>query len=139
MAKNKTFETKASVDLYLKKIADEKKRKDCAAIIDLISKSTGLEPKMWGTAIVGWGSYHYVYDSGREGDAPLVGVAARSNAITLYLGSSFDNREELLAKFGKHTLGKGCVYIKKLEDIDTGILVKMAKKSIEHRKKKHAG
>jgi hypothetical protein len=137
MAKNKTVETKASVAQYLKKIADESKRNDCTLIVDLISKNTGLEAKMWGTAIVGWGSYHYHYDSGREGDAPLVGFAARANAIVFYLGSNFDKREELLAKFGKHTIGGGCVYIKKLEDIDTGILIKMVKKTIDHNKKEH--
>jgi hypothetical protein len=92
---------------------------------------------MWGTAIVGWGSYHYHYESGREGDAPLVGFAARTNAIVFYLGSEFDSREELLAKFGKHTIGGGCVYIKKLDDIDTGILMKMVKKTIDYRKKEH--
>ena len=135
MAQNKTVETKASVGAYVKKIADEKKRKDFAAIIELVSSNTGIEPKMWGPAIVGFGSYHYKYDSGREGDAPLFGLAARVNAITLYLGSKFDGRDELLAKFGKYTASKGCVYIKKLEDIDTAVLVKMVKKSIEYSKK----
>ena len=135
MAQNKTVETKASVSAYVKKIADEKKRKDFATIIDLFSSNTGLEPKMWGPAIVGFGSYHYKYDSGREGDAPLVGLAARANALTLYLGSKFDGRDELLAKFGKYTAGKGCIYVKKLEDIDTTVLAKMVKKSIEYRKK----
>ena len=135
MAQNKTVETKASVGAYVKKIADEKKRRDFAAIIELVSSSTGIEPKMWGPAIVGFGSYHYKYDSGREGDAPLFGLAARVNAITLYLGSKFDGRDELLAKFGKYTASKGCVYIKKLEDIDTAVLVKMVNKSMEYTKK----
>lgn len=137
MATNKTVETKASVPAFLKSIKDEKKRKDCAAIIDLVSKHTGLEPKMWGTAIVGFGSYHYKYESGREGDAPLTGIAARASSITLYLGSDFDKREELLAKFGKHKVSGGCVHIQKLEDIDTGILLKMVKNSIAHTKKQH--
>ena len=135
MAQNKTVETKASVAAYVKKIADEKKRKDCSAIIELVSSNTGFEPKMWGSAIVVFGSYHYKYDSGREGDAPLFGLAARVNAITLYLGSKFDGRDELLAKFGKYTASKGCIYVKKLEDIDTAVLVKMVKKSIEYSKK----
>jgi len=137
MATNKTVETKASVPAFLKTIKDDKKRKDCAVIIDLISKHTGLEPKMWGTAIVGFGSYHYKYESGREGDAPLTGIAARASSITLYLGSNFDKREELLAKFGKHKVSGGCVHIQKLEDIDTGILLKMVKNSIAHTKKQH--
>ena len=139
MAKNKTIETQASVAEFLAAITDDKKRKDFSAIIELITKQTGLEPKMWGTSIVGFGSYHYKYESGREGDAPLTGIASRANAITLYLGSNFDKREELLSKFGKHKIGGGCIHIQKLEDIDTGILIKMIKNSIAHRKKQHPG
>ena len=137
MAKNKTTETENSVAGYLTAITDEKKRKDFSEIIGLIKKQTGLEPKMWGTAIVGFGSYHYKYETGREGDAPLAGIASRANSITLYLGSNFNKREELLAKLGKHKLGGGCIHIQKLEDIDTNILIKLVKNSIEHRKKEH--
>lgn len=137
MAKNKTVETEESVADYLATITDAKKRKDFSAIIDLIKKQTGLEPKIWGISIVGFGSYHYKYESGREGDAPLAGIASRANSITLYLGSNFDKREELLSKFGKHKISGGCIHIQKLEDIDTGILSKMVKNSIEHRKKEH--
>ena len=139
MAKNKTIETQASVAEFLTAITDDKKRKDFSVIIELITKQTGLEPKMWGTSIVGFGSYHYKYESGREGDAPLTGIASRANAITLYLGSNFDKREELLSKFGKHKIGGGCIHIQKIEDIDTGILIKMIKNSIAHRKKQHPG
>jgi hypothetical protein len=139
MAKNKTIETQASVAEFLTAITDDKKRKDFSVIIELITKQTGLEPKMWGTSIVGFGSYHYKYESGREGDAPLTGIASRANAITLYLGSNFDKREELLSKFGKHKIGGGCIHIQKIEDIDIGILVKMIKNSIAHRKKQHPG
>ncbi len=135
MAKNKTVETKNSVSGFLKKISDEKKRKDCLAIVDLIYAETGLEAKIWGTNIVGFGSYSYKYDSGREGDAPLAGFASRAKDIALYLSANFNKREELLLKLGKHKTGKGCVYIQKLEDIDTGILKKMFKNSIEHKKK----
>jgi hypothetical protein len=135
MAKNKTVETQASVSGFLATIKDAKKRQDCTVIIDLVSKSTGIEPKMWGPAIIGFGSYEYKYESGREGTAPLAGLAARVNAITLYLGSEFDKREELLAKFGKHKTSKGCVYIQKLEDIDKDVLVKLFKHSIQYRKK----
>ena len=139
MAKNKTIETQANVAGFLTAITDDKKRKDFSAIIELITKQTGLEPKMWGTSIVGFGSYHYKYESGREGDAPLTGIASRANAITLYLGSNFGKREELLSKFGKHKIGGGCIHIQKIEDIDTGILIKMIKNSIAHRKKQHPG
>lgn len=134
MAANKTIETKASVIKYLATIKEESRRKDFSAVIEIISKKTGLEPKMWGTAIVGFGTYHYIYDSGREGDAPLVGVASRANSITFYLGD-FDDKETLLSKFGKYTMGKGCIHIKKLSDIDTGILTKMVMNAVARRKK----
>lgn len=137
MATNKTTETKASVPAFIKTIKDAKRRKDFSSLIDLISKHTGLEPKMWGTAIVGFGSYHYVYDSGREGDAPLAGLSPRANAISLYVSSSFDNRDALLAKFGKYKSAKACIYIQQLEDIDTTILVKMVKNSIRHIQQKY--
>jgi hypothetical protein len=135
MAKNKTVETQKSVAGFLSTIIDGKKRDDCSAIINLIMEQTGLEPKMWGTSIIGFGSYHYKYESGHEGDAPLAGIASRANAITLYLGTEFDKREELLSKFGKFKTGKGCIYIQKLEDIDKSVLSKMVKNSIEYRKK----
>ena len=139
MAKNKTIETENSVAGFLTTITDGKKRKDCSAIIDSITKHTGFEPKMWGTSIVGFGIYHYKYESGREGDAPLAGIASRANAITFYLGSNFDEREALLSKFGKYKTGKGCIYIQKLEDIDTSILAKMVKNSIKYFKKQYPG
>ena len=137
MAKNKTTQTTASVAGYIEKIADEKKRADVATLIQLITGQTGLEPAMWGPAIVGFGSYSYKYESGREGTAPLAGIAARSNAITLYIGSEFDNREKLLKALGKHKLGGGCLYIQKLEDIETTVLLKIVENSIARRKQQH--
>jgi hypothetical protein len=121
MAKNKTTETNESVADYLAAISDGKRRNDFSAIVTLITKETKFEPKMWGSSIVGFGSYHYQYESGREGDAPLVGIACRANAITFYLGN-VDSNKELLSKFGKHKAGKGCIHIKKLEDINLVIL-----------------
>jgi Domain of unknown function (DU1801) len=138
MAKNKTIETQNSVADFLTTITNEKRRKDCSAIIGLIAEHTGLEPKMWGTSIVGFGIYHYKYDSGHEGSAPLAGIASRANAITLYL-SNFAEKEELLTKFGKYKKGGGCIYFQKLEDIDLGILRKMVKNSIKHIKKQYPG
>ena len=138
MAKNKIVETKDSVAAFILKIKDEKRRADFSAIIDLVTKNTGIEPKMWGTAIVGFGYYHYKYESGREGDATLFGMASRVNAITLYLGSEFEKREELLSKLGKHKADGGCIHIQKLEDIDTTVLIKMEKNCIAYRKEHHA-
>lgn len=138
MKKNKTTETQDSVADFLDTIKDEKKSKDCLEIVALIANHTKLEPKMWGTAIIGFGSYHYKYESGREGDAPLVGLSPRANAITLYL-SNVKASEDLLKKFGKHKLGGGCVYIQKLEDINTSVLKKMVDNSIKHLKKIYPG
>ncbi len=139
MAKNKTEETKESVKDFIAKISDVKKRKDFSSITDMISKHTGLNPKMWGTGIVGFGSYHYKYESGREGDAPLVGIAPRASSIVLYLGCEQAVRDDLLLKFGKYKLSGGCIHIQKLEDIDNVVLIKMVENSIEQIKKNNPG
>jgi hypothetical protein len=135
MPKNKTIETQESVKDFIAKITDVKKRKDFSAITDLIAKHTGLKPKMWGTAIVGFGSYHYKYESGREGDAPLVGISPRASSIALYLGCEQKLRDDLLSKFGKHKLSGSCIHIQKLDDIKTDVLIRMVKNSIVYRKK----
>lgn len=138
MAKqNKTTENETSVPDFISSIKNEKKRLDFSKITDLMTRETGFEPKMWGTAIVGFGSCHYKYESGREGDMPLTGLAARVNSITLYLSSKFDQREELLAKFGKHKSSKACIYIQKLEDIDIAVLAEMIRNSMEHTRKQY--
>lgn len=133
-ANNKTTENQDSVEAYLDAITDAGKRSDCVALVALITEQTGFPAKMWGGSIVGFGSYHYRYASGREGDAPLMGFSARKNAISLYLGSTFEQREALLARFGKHTTGKGCVYIKQLADVDLKVLGEMVNNSIEATK-----
>jgi len=137
MAKNKTVETEGSVADFINHISDEKKRADFSTILDLITKHTKLEPKMWGTSMVGFGSYHYKYDSGREGDAALVSIASRANTITFYLGAEADNTEALLLKLGKHKMKGGCLHIQQLEDIDANVLIKMVKNSIAHRRKQN--
>jgi hypothetical protein len=138
MAQNKTVENQNSVVEFLKTIVEEKMRNDCSSIIEVISKHTSLEPKMWGASIVGFGSYHYVYESGHAGDAPLVGLSPRANAITLYL-SNLSAEEDLLKKLGKFKTKGGCVYIKKLEDIDADTLTKMVDNSIKYLKNKYPG
>ncbi len=136
-ANNKTVETEASVESFLATIKDEAKRKDCATIIALIAKETKFEPKMWGPSIVGFGSYHYIYDSGREGDAPLVGLASRASSITFYIGSDYAKQAELEAKLGKHKKSGGCLHIGKLADVDQKTLITIIKNSIAQRKKEH--
>ncbi len=132
MAQNKTTETNHSVNDYLQQISNDKKRTDCAALIQLFKTTCGLEPKMWGTSIVGFGSYHYTYESGRQGDAPLVGLSARANAFSLYLSSEFEGKFELLQQLGKHKLGKGCIYVQKMEDINPHVLSKLILHSITY-------
>lgn len=135
MAKNKTTETESSVIDFINTVADEKKRIDALELVRLMKEQTGFDAKMWGTGIVGFGSYHYKYESGHEGDAPLVGFSPRKDAISLYLNPNFENKEELLSKFGKHKAGKGCIYIKKIADIEVEILKKMISLSIENLNK----
>ena len=132
MAKNKTTETVKSVDEFINAIADETKRKDCFQAIKLMKSETGFDAKMWGPAIVGFGSYHYKYDSGHEGDAPLVAFSPRAAALVFYLSANFAKREELLKSFGKHKTDKGCIYVKKLDDINMDILKKMVSASFKH-------
>ncbi|PWA07877.1 DUF1801 domain-containing protein [Flavobacterium laiguense] len=134
MAKNKTIETENSVADFLTTISDAKRREDCSIIINLISELSGFEPKMWGTSIVGFGIYNYKYESGHSGNAPLAGLASRKNAITVYLASTFEEKETLLSQLGKHKTSIACLYIQKLEDIDIGILEQLVRKSIERIK-----
>ncbi|MEH3111787.1 DUF1801 domain-containing protein [Pedobacter terrae] len=130
MAQNKTTENDLSVDDFLNTVPDINKRIDCFNLLNIIAETTGFPAKMWGTAIIGFGSYHYKYDSGRAGDAPLVGFSPRKDTIALYVSSDFKDREALLAKLGKHKTAKACVYIKKLSDINVEVLKKMIEHSV---------
>jgi hypothetical protein len=129
MADNKTKATQLSVAAYIDAVTDEGRRADAKALVKLMQKATGEKPKMWGPSIVGFGSYHYKYESGREGDMPVVGFSPRKPATVLYGLRAADNAEGLLAKLGKHTTGKGCVYIKKLADVDQKVLESLIAKS----------
>jgi hypothetical protein len=132
MAKNKTSETSLNVDDFVNNIIDEKKRKDCFELISLLKNQTRLEPKMWGPSIIGFGSHHYKYESGREGDSPNIAFSPRASSIAIYLSGNFENRDTLLEKFGKHKTDKGCVHIKTLTDIDKNILNQMIANHIKH-------
>lgn len=136
MAKNKTTETNESiVDFIAAFVEDETKRKDAFELVKIMQEVTHFEPEMWGPSIIGFGSYHYKYASGHEGDAPLVGFSPRKTAISLYIYTSPENREELLSKLGKHKASKGCIYIKKLADIDVEVLKNMILLSLDYYKK----
>ncbi|TDO24452.1 DUF1801 domain-containing protein [Pedobacter duraquae] len=137
MAKNKTTITAASVNDFIDSVTDLKKRQDCYQIIDLFSAQTGLQPQMWGASIVGFGSYHYVYASGHSGDAPLAAFSPRTSAMVLYLASDPMLRDDLLAKLGKHKSSKGCIYIKKLADINTEVLKTLVQQSVSVLQKQY--
>lgn len=135
MAKNKTTETNESiVDFINAFVEDETKRNDAFELIKIMQEVTHFDPKMWGPSIIGFGSYHYKYASGHEGDAPLAAFSPRKAAISLYVYTSTENRDELLSKLGKHKASKGCIYIKKLADIDVDVLKNMISLSLENLK-----
>lgn len=132
MAELKTKPTGKDVDEFLNSIGNEKKRADSYAILELMRDVTGKQPVMWGDSIVGFGSYHFKYASGREGDWFLTGFSPRKQNLTLYIMSGFDRYAELLEDLGKYTTGKSCLYIKRMEDINPEVLEELVRHSVEH-------
>lgn len=130
MAELKTKETKASVAAFLNKISDVQRRKDCQTVLELMQRATGEKPKMWGSSIVGFGRYKYRYASGREGEWLVIGFSPRKTDLTLYIMRGFEESESLLAKLGKCKTGKGCLYIKRLDDVEIPVLKKLISKSV---------
>ncbi len=122
MAQNKTQPTDESVTAFLNAVEDEQKRADSFEILEMMRELTGEEPKMWGASIIGFGTYHYTYDSGREGDFLRIGFSPRKKNISLYLISGANKNPDLLEKLGKHKTGKSCLYINKLADVDQSVL-----------------
>lgn len=137
MAEQKTKPTEQSIESFLDNVADEQVRDDCYALIKLMKKVTGSAPKMWGPGIIGFGRYHYKYESGHEGDSCLTGFSPRKQNISLYVMPGASEHTDLLKKLGKHKAGKGCLYIKKVEDIDLGILEKLVSGSVKSLQKKY--
>jgi hypothetical protein len=130
----KTRPTKESVQAFLKSIEDPDRRRDCRTVMKIMKEATGARPKMWGPSIVGYGSYHYKYASGREGDWFLTGFSPRKQNLTLYMGlQGFEGNEALLKKLGKHKTGKSCVYVKKLEDVDLDVLQELIHRAVERK------
>ncbi|MCS0542996.1 DUF1801 domain-containing protein [Fredinandcohnia onubensis] len=126
----KTKENDASVIEFIESVESPKKKEDAYKLLDIFTETSGYPAKMWGTSIIGFGSYHYKYASGHEGDAPLVGFSPRKAKISLYFATGDTKREELLERFGKHTTGKACVYINKIADIDVDVLKELITQSI---------
>ena len=138
MADLKTVQTRASVNKFLDGIQDEKTRADCYRIREMMEKATKSKAKMWGTSIVGFGDYHYVYASGREGDWFITGFSPRKQNLTLYMMGGFNQFPDLMKQLGKHSTGKGCLYIKSLEDVDLKILQKLLTQSVRAAKSSSA-
>jgi hypothetical protein len=137
MAENKTKPTRQNVAAFIDALTDPTRRAEAKALIKLMQSATGEKPKMWGPSIIGFGSYHYTYDSGREGDMPLIGFSPRKAATVLYNMTGFSGSEALLAKLGKHTTGKGCLYIKRLADADQKVLEALTVKSVAAMRARH--
>ena len=131
MAETKTKPTNESVEGFLNKISDEERRADCFQVANIMEEITGEKPKMWGPSIVGFGSYHYKYDSGREGDWLVTGFSPRKRDLTLYIMMGFEKHRELMEKLGKHSAAKSCLYIKRLSDIHVPTLKKLIKASVK--------
>lgn len=136
MAEMKTKKTEATVDDFLGSIKEEEIRNDCFEIVKIMKQATKADPKMWGPSIIGFGTRHLKYESGREMDWMIVGFSPRKQNLTLYLSlGGFDQSEKLLKKLGKHSTGKGCLYIKKLKDVDTKVLKELVVESVQTIKK----
>jgi hypothetical protein len=125
MAANKTVETDADVAAFVAGVADERQRADAKVLIEMLSRVSGEPPKMWGPSIIGFGSYHYRYDSGREGDSLRIGFSPRKGKTVMY-GMDVQNSPDVLARLGKHATGKGCLYLKRLADVDMAVLEELA-------------
>lgn len=138
MGKNQTVETAASVVNFINAhVTDEQKKADCFSLMEMMSEWSGFEPKMWGPAIIGFGSYHYQYKSGHAGDAPLLAFSPRKAAISLYAYSPVGDQNHLLERLGKYRMGKACLYIKKLSDIDKSVLAEISRATIAYLNEHH--
>ena len=137
MATNKTIPSGLDVESWLAAIADPERQADCRALDRLLAELTGEPARMWGSSIVGYGSYHYRYESGREGDSCVVGFSSRAKEISVYLFPTFPGRDELLPRLGKHRAGVGCLYIKSLSDVDTAILRELVTRSVRQCRQSH--
>lgn len=135
MAENKTQETDADPADFLATVEDPQKRADCDKLLAMMEKASGEPPKMWGDSLIGFGSYHYKYASGREGDFMLTGFSPRKANLSIYIMPGFEPYEDDLSKLGKHKLGRACLYVKRLSDIDEKVLERMVKDSIKRMRK----
>lgn len=131
MGEPKTKATAADPMAFLAAIPDEQRRTDCLAVVELMRRATGTAPRLWGANIVGFGKYRYQYESGRSGEWPVIGFSPRKNDLTLYLMAGFEKHPELMAKLGKYKTGKSCLYLKRLADVDIGVLERLIALAVE--------
>jgi hypothetical protein len=137
VSENKTKPTKASVTAFLNSVEDRQQRADCRKVAAMMRRATGKRAKMWGPGMVGFGTYHYRYESGREGDFMLTGFSPRKQALTVYIMPGFSRFDALMKKLGKFKTGKSCLYIKRLADVDEGVLEKLIDESVKHMRGKY--
>lgn len=137
MAEMKTKPNELDVNNFIEAVEDEQKRSDSQQLLEILKEITQEPPKMWGSTIIGFGSYHYKYDSGREGDYFITGFSPRKQNLTIYIMSGFEPHEELMSKLGKYKTGKSCLYVKKLEDINLDILKDLIRKSVDYMIKRY--
>lgn len=137
MAENKTKATEVSVDAFIDAVENDTRREDARVLKALLERKTGEPAKMWGPSIIGFGSYHYEYESGREGDMCRIGFSPRKAELVAYFLSGYDEEGDLLARLGKHRIGKSCLYIKKLADVDMGVLEEMVDRSLAYMDAKY--
>ncbi len=137
MAENKTKATRASVTAFINSIEDKQKRADARKVATMMRKATGKRAKMWGASIVGYGTYHYKYESGREGDFMITGFSPRRQALTVYILAGFGRFDTLMGKLGKYKTGKSCLYIKRLSDVDEKVLEKLIDGSVKYMRKNY--
>lgn len=138
MAGNKTKPTKVSVTAFIKSIEDEQMRRDARKVAAMMREATGSRARMWGANIVGFGEYHYKYESGREGDFMIAGFSPRKQALTLYVIPGFKHFESLMSKLGKYKTGKSCLYIRRLSDVDEQVLKRLIVGSVKYMRKHYA-
>ena len=139
MAEMKTKATAVDVQAFVENIEDEGQRRDAQEILRMMKRITGEKPAMWGESIVGFGRYHSRYDSGREGDWFLTGFSPRKRDLTLYIMAGFDRWDELMERLGKYRIGKSCLYIRRLEDVDAKVLAELIEASVDHMKRTYPG
>ena len=137
MSEPKTKPTRASVDRFIAAVPDPQRREESRRLVEMMQAATGDKPVLWGTAIVGFGRYHYRYDSGREGDWPITGFSPRKRELSLYIMSGFDRHADLLARLGRHRIGVSCLYLRRLDEIDMDVLDTLVRVSVDSMRERY--